>query len=212
MMPLIKYDTYVSLLFGSIVIEFAGILISLAIKGNELSPKRKAKIIYFAIIAFGIFALILTVLYKGLDAFHFNNVFESIDISREYMKTNVFNHWYNYFLPWINNDLTDSFFFSDITIAICMVPAIIISSIGLLLGVYLIGDSEGNFFFIVVGILIIGLSSSIPLITFTLQNTIYIIFEYSVKTTIVFETLMVLTISFLIAGAIIIKKKPNKTE
>lgn len=62
-MPDLDYNTYISLLIGSILIEFVGVF-KLITDGRSISSKKKALAVYFSIIVYGIIAFMLTVLYK----------------------------------------------------------------------------------------------------------------------------------------------------
>lgn len=219
-MPDLDYNTYISLLIGSILIEFVGVFLKLITDGKSISPKKKALAVYFSIIVYGIIAFMLTVLYKKISISDFVDFLKAFKRSGEYIHENVLNHWYNFFFPWINNNATKSIF--DSTTLICLwtiVSMIFITPVITVIiyffidvykvynnGSYDLLDKEIARFKLFFALIAIALAAPIPMTIFYFYNTFYIAFDYSNQATIIFIVSVTVILSFLIIGGFVINE------
>lgn len=199
-MKTISFDAYITILIASLLIDFGRLLLSFILNDNRLSREKRIDGILLATGIYGLIAIIATYLYMGdkfynkvaeflnsvveflkpASVFIKENILDPFGISFIFIKENIANHWYNLFLPWINNNMENSFFDSILLIVFWSISAILTVGLAILCVLCLVVDFwDFNRPFISI-VICIALIIFAPIILFYLFNTVYLLSHCSI--------------------------------
>ena len=176
---------------------FLGLLsIGFCIYLSNATAQIKKILFSIVITIFVTLTILLTILYIGIDvtsAFiisclnHVKNCFiqmnQTYKFSFNFIRENVLNHWYNFTLPWLGNDMTGSFFDSTLLIVTWSIYTISIIASCLFLGIGFIQDTYSKLISSISKFVMVVIIGFVPIITFSLCNTSYLINGCSVLKT-----------------------------
>lgn len=219
------FNTYVITLITVFVTIFPAMIFTFIANKRTISTKVKHRTIFASIIIYAIIVLILTILYKNIsfvdfentyydvynffvDCYHYvsnilKNTFNSFVVCKDYIHDNILEHWYNFFLLWINVDVTMSIFDSKLLTCIWAIPILLII-VAFIFILCIIIDEEFEAIDLIFFIPVFAIILLLPMTWFYIINSFYIACNYSAITTVI---TLLCNVLFLIFLCIVIKKK-----
>lgn len=168
---MIDTNTYVSIVIGAILVEFTTGIIALQIKEN-LSKIKKLRFIYWEFISYGLIAIITTALYKIEQFKAFCN---SFIISAYYVNESLLKKWYNFFVPWLNNnEVIQNSFFQAVSLKMVYFIIIGITLIACLFLLVVVIVDGLDIFDVIFVLIIFAMLAITPITCFYSVNVIFI--------------------------------------
>ena len=184
-----SYYTFLSILLGSALVDFLGLLIAIFLNSNNTTPKMRSKAVRYGIIAYCSIAVIDYIFYKPDAVIVIINIFKGLSHNYIIMIT---EKWYYLFIPTLSRigcimlgSRPIVYYYIIITSFVAVFISVITISF--------VGNHfsfVGNIFIVLTGATIIVLVNSVLFITTSLVSAYT---DYSTK-----KTLMFSVVSFLL--------------